>query len=81
MHERKFEIRNNRLVKRSNQVPVPDDEPLFVFRAKDRKALCALVAYNMVLDKLEQKEAAQKSINDFREFQERNPDKMNEPDP
>ncbi len=81
MHERKYEIKDNRIVKRSNQVPIPDDEPLFVFRAKDRKALAALVAYNMILDNLEQKEAVTKSINDFREFQEQNPDKMREPTP
>ena len=49
MHERKYEIVDNRLVKRSNKVPISAEEPLFIFRAKDRKALLALVAYNMVL--------------------------------
>lgn len=81
MHERKYEIKDNKIVKRSNQVPIPDEEPLFIFRAKDRKALAALVAYNMVLDNLDQKEAVTKSINDFRQFQEKNPDKMAEPRP
>ena len=81
MFERKYEIKDNKLVKRSNQVPIPKNEPLFIFRAKDRKALAALVAYNMVLDNLDQKEAVTKSINDFRNFQEKNPDKMKEPRP
>lgn len=81
IHERKYRIKDGRLVKRSNEVPIPNDEPLFVFRAKDCKALAALVAYNMVLDNLEQKEAVMRSINDFREFQEKNPDKMGEPSP
>lgn len=81
MHERKYEIRDNRLVKRSNQVPIPEDEPLFVLRAKDRKALPVLVAYNMIVDNLTQKEAVKRSIDDFRDFQEKNPDKMNEPAP
>lgn len=81
MHERKYQIIDNKLVKRSNQVPVPDNEPLFIFRAKDRKALATLVAYNMILDNLDQKAEVTKSINDFRAYQEMNPDKMAEPSP
>jgi len=81
MHERKYQIKDGKLVKRSNQVPIPDHEPLFIFRAKDRKALAALVAYHMILDSLDQKEEVFKSINDFRAFQEQNPEKMGEPRP
>lgn len=81
MHERKYTIKDGQIVKKSNQVPIPDDEPLFVFRAKDRKALAALVAYHMILDNLDQMEEVQKSINDFRRFQEEHPEKMGEPSP
>lgn len=81
MHERKYEIRDNQLVKRGSGVPVPDDEPLFIFRAKDRKALVALVAYGIVLDNLAQKAAAMKTVNDFRAFQEKYPERMAEPTP
>jgi len=81
MHERKYKIMDGRLVKRDNEVPISDDEPLFIFRAKDRKALAALVAYNMILDNLEQKAEVTKSINDFRRFQEQYPEKMREPTP
>jgi len=81
MHERKYKIKDGRLVKKSNEVPIPENEPLFIFRAKDRKALSALVAYNMILDRLDQKESVTKSINDFRDFQEKNPELMQEPTP
>lgn len=82
MHERKYKINpSGQLVKKSNQVPIPDDEPLFIFRAKDRKALAALVAYHAILDNLDQKAEVFKSINDFRAFQEKNPEKMAEPSP
>jgi len=81
MHERKYDIKNNDLVKRSNQVPVPNDEPVFIFRAKDRKALSILVAYNMILDNLDQKAEVTKSVNDFRAFQEKYPERMGEPTP
>lgn len=79
--ERKYKIAGNQLVKKSNEQPIPEDEPLFIFRAKDRKALAALVAYNMILDNLDQKEAVMKSINDFRNFQEGHPELMSEPRP
>ena len=81
MHERKYKIKDGRIVKKSNEVPIPDDEPLFIFRAKDRKALAALVAYNMILDNLDQKAEVTKSVNDFRRFQEEHPDRMKEPTP
>lgn len=81
MHERKYKIKDGRIVKRKNEVPIPDDEPLFILRAKDRKALTTLVAYNMILDNLDQKAEVTKSINDFRDFQEKNPEKMREPTP
>jgi len=81
MHERKYKIEDGRIVKRSNGVAIPENEPLFIFRAKDRKALPALVAYNMILDNLDQKEAVTKVINDFRGFSEKNPELMDEPRP
>ena len=81
MHERKYKIEDNKIVKRSNGHPIPDDEPLFIFRAKDRKALPILVAYNQILDNLTQKESVTKSINDFRAFMEKHTERMSEPTP
>jgi hypothetical protein len=81
MFERKYKILDGRLVKREGEIPVPEDEPLFIFRAKDRKALAVLVAYVMIVDNLEQKAAIQTCIADFRVFQEKHPDLMGEPEP
>lgn len=81
MFERKYKILDGRIVKKSNEKPIPDDEPIFIFRAKDRKALAALVAYSMILDTLEQKEAVTKCVEDFRKFQLNNPELMQEPTP
>ncbi|HDZ27254.1 hypothetical protein LCGC14_1134280 [marine sediment metagenome] len=79
MHERKYRIMNDQLVKKVGEKPIPDDEPVFIFRAKDRKALAALVVYHMILDNLDYMAEVQKSITDFRRFQKDNPDKMVEP--
>ncbi len=81
MNERKYKIKDNKIVKRDGEIPIPDGEPLFIFRAKDRKALPALVAYNSILDNLDQMASVTKSIEDFRDFQEKNPEKMGEPRP
>lgn len=81
MHERKYKIMDGKIVKKDTEVPIPGGEPVFIFRAKDRKALPALVAYNMILDNLDQKAEVTKSVNDFRRFQEDYPEKMGEPTP
>lgn len=81
MFERKYCISEGRLCKKSNLVPVPDDEPVFIFRAKDRKSLGAILAYCVTLDSLDQREAVMKCVEDFRRFQQLNPDRMGEPEP
>lgn len=80
MLERKYEIRDNKLVKRATGVPVPEDVPCFIFLATDRKALAALLAYSLVLDNLEHRENVMTSVGDFREFLEKYPERVTEPD-
>lgn len=81
MYERKYKLVNNQVVKRADGVPVPEDEPLFIFRGKDSKALSILIAYHALLDNLEQKAEVKLCIQDFKNFQVQNPDKMAEPTP
>lgn len=40
-----FHIANGRLVKTSNDEPVPDDEPVFILRGRDACACAALTSY------------------------------------
>lgn len=81
MKERKYKIKDGQIVKRDGEQPIPDGEPLFIFRAQDRKALPALLAYHMICDNLDQMAEVKKVIDDFRDFQEKNPEKMGEPKP
>lgn len=81
MFERKYKIEDNRIVKKSDGKPILDDEPVFIFRAQDRKAIAALMAYCSVLDSLDQRAAVMNCIEDFRRFQELNPERMKEPTP
>ncbi len=43
--EPKYGIRNGQIVNRESGAPIPDDEPIFVFRAKDRLAVRILTGY------------------------------------
>jgi len=80
MHERKYKILENRLVRRSDSVPVPDDEPLFILRAQDRNALATLMTYVSICVNLEHRRNVMKTVNDFTNFRNNNPEKMKEPD-
>jgi len=80
MKERKYKIRDNQLVKRETGVPVPDDVPCFIFLGTDRKALAALLAYSMVCDDMAHRAAVMESVNDFRKFLEKHPERVKEPD-
>jgi len=78
--ERKYKIENNRLVRRSDGVPVPDDEPLFILRAQDIKALPIILAYKIICRDITHIAGIVKSIEDFTRFRDSHPDRMKEPD-
>ena len=80
MIERKYKIENNRLVRRSDGVPIPDDEPVFIFLARDIKALPILLAYRIICRNLAHIAGIVKSIEDFTKFRDSHPERMAEPD-
>jgi hypothetical protein len=80
MLERKYKIEEGKLVKKSNSVPIPEDEPLFILRAQDRNALPAIMAYCHLSDNLLHREEVMKSVLDFKKFATNNPERMKEPD-
>ena len=64
--------------------PVPDDEPLFILRARDLNAVATLEAYLAQADLHnaadEHLEAVRMRINQFHAFAEEYPDRMKIPD-
>lgn len=81
LHDRKYDIVNNQLVKRNTGVPVPTDEPLFILRACDINALPALLGYLMLCDTLEQREMVTHTVKDFKQFAKDHPERIKEPEP
>lgn len=79
-HQSKYEIRDGQLCNCSTGEPIPEDEPVFVLRAKDMHAVEALLAYWNAVEGDEQKAAVYRRIEEFEEFAEEHPDRMKEPD-
>ena len=80
LQERKYDIVNNQIVNRSTGVPIPDDEPIMIFRAKDRKTIGMLIAYQAMCEDENHKAVVQGRMEDFIEWQSKNQDIVKEPD-
>lgn len=72
--------KNGRLVNRSTGAAIPDTEPVFIFRAKDRKAVIALEAYMQACDDVDHRAVVNSRLLAFKAFADANPDVMKEPD-
>ncbi len=71
------------IVKTSNGEPIPDDEPLMLFRARDRNAL-AMLEYYRALCRVDgcndfQDDGVQNRIAAFRQFRIDHPERMKQP--
>lgn len=58
---------------------IPDDEPIFILRARDKHANEVLNYYWLKCKVKEHKDAVEKRIFDFIKFKEKNPERMREP--
>lgn len=72
--------KHGRIVNRSTGVAIPDDEPVLVFRAKDRNALVALRAYYQVCINPDHRAVIKSRIQDFEAFALQHADRLKEPD-
>ncbi len=79
----KFHVEGDEIIKTTNGEALPDDEPLFLFRARDRLALRALWAFEEASQRDGCNEYHMKgiwaAISKFTEFREKHPDRMKQP--
>ena len=80
INELKYEAVDGRLVNRVTGQAIPEDEPVFIFRAKDKMAAGAMAVYRGVLPFGEHRSNVDKVIEAFREFAENKPERMKNPD-
>jgi len=76
----KYGIENNRLVNMATGEPIPAEEPVFLFRAKDLKAAGALRRYAELCENPEQARIVVGRAEQFEGFAKANPGRMKEPD-
>lgn len=83
--DNKFSIDTNdcRIVKTSNGMPIPDDEPKFLLRGRDKLAIPLLIIYKVLCELDEctpyQMGMLEQSLHSFALFKKHNPDKMKQP--
>ncbi len=79
----KFHIEGDQIIKTSNGDPIPEDEPLMLFRARDKYALAAIAYYGELCRKGGcndfQMAGVENRIRAFIKWAEQNPAKLKEP--
>lgn len=71
---------SGRLTNRATGKPIPDDEPVFILRAKDVNALHALRGYVLMLEDDAHITAVHQRIEAFEAFAAAHPERMKQPD-
>jgi len=79
----KYHIDGDQIIKTSNNQPIPKDEPLFLFRARDKHALDTLLHYRQLclVDGCTDYQMAgiNERIAEFRLFRDMRPTSMKQP--
>lgn len=60
--------------------PIPEDEPVFILRAKDKHAVRMLTYYMRCCAEKKQAQHVQDIVRMFKEFRDAHPEVMKEPD-
>ena len=78
--EPKDEIRDGQIINRQTGEAIPDDEPIFVFSAKDRLAVRILTAYLSTIEDPEHARAVVFRLEDFKRFAREHPERIKDID-
>ena len=78
--EPKYTIQDGQLVNRSSGEAIPSDEPVMIFRARDRHAEAMIHYYAELVTDEEHKIIVKERADDFARFRRKNPERMKEPD-
>jgi len=78
--EPKYDFRDGRIINRATGEAIPLDEPVMVFRGRDRHAAEALLAYMKLIENPKHIHAVSLRLADFGAFAVNHPERMKEPD-
>lgn len=71
---------NGNIVNVKTNKLIPYNEPIIIFRAKDKNAALAIAYYKKLCSNDEHKNAVNQRLHDFVEFAHNHPELMKEPD-
>lgn len=78
--EPKYTVDGSSIVNRASGKRIPDDEPVFIMRARDTFAAGAIYNYALDCPPGAHREAVLKRFDDFSSFAKQHPERMREPD-
>lgn len=76
----KYDIQHGRLINSATGNPIPMDEPVFIIRAKDIRAVPALHDYLNRCENADHVRAVEQRIEEFEQFAATHQQQMKEPD-
>jgi hypothetical protein len=77
--DRKFKFENGQFVNRVSGEPIPLDEPIVIFRARDQHSLNVLREYLAMVKDEHHQQAIRERMSEFADFARNHPDRMKEP--
>ncbi|HWT40096.1 MAG TPA: hypothetical protein VN081_02390 [Dongiaceae bacterium] len=77
--DRKFAFRNGQFVNRVSGEPIPNDEPIIIFRARDRHAEHVLREYLSMATDEHHREAIRDRMSEFAAYRAAHPERIKEP--
>ncbi len=77
--DRKFAFRNGQFVNRVSGEPIPHDEPIIIFRARDHHAIPVLREYLTMATDEHHRQAIRDRLTEFAAYRDAHPDRMKEP--
>lgn len=81
MNNRVFKIVDGDLVSKTDDVEVPEGEPVFILRARDLKVLSTIRCYQSLFAPTSDNwKVIQEVLDDFNEFRQKFPERMKEPE-
>lgn len=77
--DKKFKYEDGKFINRVSGEAIPDDEPVMIFRARDKHALNAILSYYNDITDRHHRLAVLERIQEFHLFRREHPERMKEP--
>ncbi len=77
--DRKFKFENGQFVNRVSGEAIPDDEPVIIFRARDKHAIGVLAFYRELVGDPHHREAIDDRLAEFLAYRNAHPERVKEP--